>query len=215
MDLLDVWPLFRLELRTPRLTLRTLRDEDIAGLVSGAIAGIHPRDEMPFAVPWSEAPPRELARSAAQHYWSARAATTPDAWVLHLVVLLDGRPIGVQDLRATSFATTRTISSGSWLTRTEQGKGYGTEMRAAMLIFAFDHLGAEVAESGAYEWNARSLAVSRRLGYRHNGRSRRAPRPGEVVEEVLLRLDRDDFVRPEWELEVRGAEEARRELIGE
>lgn len=45
----------------------------------------------------------------------------------------------------------------------------GKEMRAAVLSLAFDHLGAEVASSGAWEWNATSLGVSRALGYVDNG----------------------------------------------
>jgi RimJ/RimL family protein N-acetyltransferase len=108
----------------------------------------------------------------------------------------------------------RTVESGSWLTREQQGRGFGTEMRAAMLSFVFDHLDADVAESGAATWNTRSLAVSRKLGYRDNGVASFVGRPGQRVDEVLLRLERDDFVRPAWQLRVEGVDAARRELIG-
>ena len=52
MDLEDVWPLFRLRLRTPRLELRLARDEDLGALVESALAGVHDPAVMPFAMPW-------------------------------------------------------------------------------------------------------------------------------------------------------------------
>ncbi|MGN8025141.1 GNAT family N-acetyltransferase [Microbacterium sp. 22242] len=97
------------------------------------------------------------------------------------------------------------VATGSWLTRSAHGRGIGTEMRAALLLFAFDVLGAEWAESGAASWNEASLAVSRKLGYEPNGVTRVAPRPGEAVDEQRLRLVRARFVRPDWTIAVRGA----------
>ena len=48
-------------------------------------------------------------------------------------------------------------------------------MRAAVLAFAFDGLGAQVAESSAFLDNAASNAVSRALGYEENGFGSLAP----------------------------------------
>ena len=167
-----------------------------------------------FAAPWTDAPPDELRCNFVQYQWAQRASFRTDRWSVIFTVLRDGRPIGVQDMRATDFATRRTIESGSWLTRAEQGHGLGMEMRAALLSFAFDHLGAEVAESGAMTWNAASLGVSRRLGYRENGLTRVVGRPGVVGEELRGRLARDEFMRPDWTLLVDGAEPARTQLLG-
>lgn len=213
MGIDDVWPLFALRLRTPRLELRVVRDEHLPGLVDAAVAGIHDPDRMPFSAPWTDAGPRELARSLAQFQWRLRAAVRPDSWSLSLAVLRDGVPIGVQDLGATELSARRTVTSGSWLTRSEQGRGLGTEMRAGLLMFAFDHLGAEWAESGAAAWNEASLTVSRRLGYRQNGIERVQPRPGEVVDMQRLRLHVNDFVRPDWALNVAGLDRALPELL--
>ena len=213
MKLTDVWPLFKLRLITPRLELRVARDEDFPGLAEAALAGIHDPDRMPFAAPWTDAAPDELRRNLAQFHWSQRAELRPDHWTLVFAVLRDGRPIGVQDLRATDFAIRRTISSGSWLTRAEQGQGLGSEMRAALLSFAFDDLGAEVAESGAMTWNASSLGVSRKLGYRPNGVARVVVRDGLGIEQQL-RLEREQFVRPDWTLVTEGVEAARAQLLG-
>ncbi|MDH6236422.1 GNAT family protein [Cryobacterium sp. CG_9.6] len=215
MELVDVWPLFGLRLLTPRLELRLVRDDDIAGLIECVHAGIHDPAAMPFAVPWTEAEPDELRRNFAQHQWRQRVQVRPDNWSLNFVVRLDGVPIGIQDMSAIDFAVLRTVVSASWLTRSRQGVGIGTEMRAALLLFAFDYLNAEVAESDAVSWNAASLGVSHRLGYARNGFTRVSARPGEVNEEVRLRLPKAEFVRPDWDLRVEGFDAARRDLVGE
>ncbi len=213
MSLTDVWPLFGLTLTTPRLTLRIVRDEDIPPLLEAALAGVHEPQVMPFDVPWTDAAPDKLRRNFAQHQWRQRVSVQPNDWTLNFAVILDGVPIGVQDLAARDFSFRRTVSSGSWLTQSQQGKGLGTEMRAAILLIAFDHLGAEVAESGATSWNAASRGVSRRLGYSENGRGRRVTRPGEVTETVAMRLLKKDFVRPKWDVRVDGLDAALKDLI--
>ncbi|MCS5715663.1 GNAT family N-acetyltransferase [Herbiconiux sp. CPCC 205716] len=214
MSIDDVWPLFALRLETPRLVLRVVRDDDLPGLADAAIAGIH-GERMPFMRPWSEEDPATLRRSLAQFQWRRRAELRPESWGLNFVVLQDGRPIGVQDLEADDFATLRTVSTGSWLTRSAQGQGLGTEMRQAVLTFAFDHLGADFADSGAFDWNEPSLAVSRKLGYRPNGLAFASPRPGERVTEQRLRLAAADFARPPWPVAVTASPAALTALLGE
>lgn len=209
----DVWPLFALRLRTPRLELRPARDEDLPGLVDAALAGVHDPDVMPFGVPWTDAPPEDLPAAFAKHLWDQRGRVAPESWTVEFAVLEDGVPIGVQELSAQAFAVRRTVTSGSWLTLDRHGRGLGTEMRAALLLFAFDHLEAEFAESGALTWNTASLGVSRKLGYRDNGTARVQTRPGHLDEEQLVRLAREDFLRPEWELRVDGVDAARRALV--
>ncbi|MFT0139022.1 hypothetical protein ACEK07_23205 [Alcanivoracaceae bacterium MT1] len=56
MSLDEVWPLFGLEIRTPRLTLRPVRDEDLPGLARAALDGVHDPARMPFGAPWTDAP---------------------------------------------------------------------------------------------------------------------------------------------------------------
>ncbi|QAY72155.1 N-acetyltransferase [Agromyces protaetiae] len=209
MELVDIWPLHGLSLRTPRLELRPVRDEDLPALAEAALAGIHEPDRMPFAVPWTDQSPADLPGHTARFVWGTRANSHPGAWTILFSVIEDGVPIGIQDVRAMNFATTRTIHSGSWITKSRQGRGIGTEMRAAILAFAFDRLGAEYAESGAATWNDASIGVSRKLGYRENGVHRFEVRPGELVEEIGFRVTAADFVRPGWTLEVSGFEAAR------
>jgi RimJ/RimL family protein N-acetyltransferase len=105
-----------------------------------------------------------------------RAALASDDWTVTVLVRQDGEVVGTQGLSGKDYAATREVSTGSWLGRTHQGQGIGTEMRSAVLLLAFDHLGAGTARSGAFIDNIASLAVSRKLGYRPDGTYRRATR---------------------------------------
>lgn len=205
MKLEDIWPLFGLEIATPRLLLRPVRDEDLAGLVQAALDGVHDPERTPFGVPWTDAAPADLPRNLATYQWSLRNGVDARSWTIAFAVRFEDRVVGSQDLSAYDFADRRTVNTGSWLTKSVHGHGLGTEMRAALLLFAFDVLGAEWAESGAAGWNEASLNVSRKLGYELNGITRVAPRTGEPVDEQRVRLERNSFVRPDWTISVRGA----------
>ena len=67
------------------------------------------------------------------------------------------------------FPLLRVFKSGSCIGREHQGRGFGTEMRAAVLELGFAGLGGEAAVSGAYAFNAASIRVSRKLCYEPNG----------------------------------------------
>jgi RimJ/RimL family protein N-acetyltransferase len=172
----DFWPLFGLELHTPRLLLRPPTDDDFPALLEAINAGIHDPELMPFCIPWTDVEPRARERSAVQHWWAARADWTVDEWHLPLAVFCDGRAVGVQELLARQYPVLKEVETGSWLTRAAHGQGIGKEMRTAVLALAFDELGAEVARSAAFVDNPASAGVSRALGYRENGQRRQAPR---------------------------------------
>ena len=201
----DHWPLRDLVLRTPRLELRPDDDAGLDGLVEVAYEGVHPPEEMPFMVPWTDADPRYLGRGMLQYFWSQRATLAPESWTVNFVVRLEGRVIGTQGLTGRDFAITREVTSGSWLGLAHHGRGYGTEMRAAVLLFAFDHLGAARARSDAFADNHASLRVSTKLGYRPDG-SATVVRRGARTVDVRLVLDAGDFRRPDWELRTEGVE---------
>jgi RimJ/RimL family protein N-acetyltransferase len=207
------WPLRHLVLRTPRLELRPDDDAGLDELVAVAYDGVHPPAEMPFARPWTDADPRFLGRGMLQHFWAERAALAPEDWRIHFLVRLDGRVIGTQRLAAHDFAVTREVDTGSWIGRRYQGRGIGTEMRAAVVLFAFDHLGATAARSAAFPDNPSSYGVSRRLGYRRDGTETLARR-GRPVEQIRLLVMPSTLVRPEWTLAVEGYGEECRALLG-
>lgn len=212
MDLEEIWPLFGLEITTPRLTLSPVRDADLPGLVQAALDGVHDAERTPFSVPWTDADPADLPRNLAAYQWSLRNRVNRHHWTVAFAVHHEGRVVGSQDLSAYDFANRRTVSTGSWLTKSVHGQGLGTEMRAALLLFAFDVLGAQWAESGAAIWNEASLSVSRKLGYELNGVTRVSPRPGEPTDEQRVRLAKASFVRPDWAIGVHGAARALAQL---
>ncbi|MDQ3937764.1 MAG: GNAT family N-acetyltransferase [Chloroflexota bacterium] len=200
------WPLFELRIRSPRLELRLPTEAELLDLLDVAGAGIHPPEEMPFAVPWTDVPSPEFERSFMQYHWGTRSQWRPDNWALDLGVWADGRLVGSQGIGAISFGVLRTVATGSWLGRDFQRRGIGREMRAAVLALGFDHLGAQWATSGAFTDNPSSAAVSRALGYQENGRERLAPR-GVAKELVRYLLTAEQWrARERPPIEVTGLE---------
>ena len=206
-DFSTIWPFDQLRLLTPRLELHPIRDEDIPGLVTASLEGIHDPAEMPFAIPWTRQEPMELARGTAQHVWLARANLRPQAWNVSFVIIENDTVVGRQDVVANQFRDRRTVETGSWLTHSRQGRGLGKEMRVAVLLWAFDWLGAEYAETAAMAGNPASQGVSEGLGYRRNGITRHRVAEGEVYDSLLYRLAAADLKRPDWQLEVHGHEQ--------
>lgn len=202
------WPLFGLVLRSARLELRSPTDDDLPDLLEVARAGIHDPATMPFAVAWTDLRGDAFDHGFLQFHWGTRASWKVEAWSLPFAVFLEGRPIGIQEIQATSFLTDRTVDTGSWLGLRSHGHGFGTEMRAAVLAFAFDHLDAVAARSAVIEGNEASRRVSMKLGYRPDGMGEVAPRGTPVREERLV-LDRADFERERWPLAVEGFDACR------
>jgi RimJ/RimL family protein N-acetyltransferase len=184
----EPWPLRHLVLRTPRLTLRPDDDEGLYELAALAVRGIHPPEQMPFGQPWTDQAPADMMRGTVQYYWARRSQLSASEWSVSFLVRHDGAVIGTQRLSAHDFAITREVSTGSWLGIWHQRRGFGTEMRAAVLLLAFDHLGATAARSGAYSDNPASLRLSEKLGYRANG-TRTFARRGVSATEIQLLLE--------------------------
>jgi RimJ/RimL family protein N-acetyltransferase len=200
---MSIEALWSVRLRTPRLELRLPTEEELDAFYGVAAAGIHPPEEMPFAIAWTDSLIEDAFKSFHRGTWGS---WTPESWTCNFVTFLEGRPIGSQTIESRDFAGTKTVGTGSWLGRPHQGHGYGTEQRAAVLEFAFRGLGAETAISGAVFPNVASQRVSEKLGYRVTGISEVAPR-GEPIEHYDYRLDRADWRCP-IDVEIAGLEDA-------
>jgi RimJ/RimL family protein N-acetyltransferase len=193
-------PLFDVRLRTPRLELRLPSDEELVELRELAHAGVHPPEEMPFAVPWTDEPySKDFVVAYHRH---ELAAWRPDSWHLHLGVWAEGHLAGSQSMLAQRFAQTLTIKTASWLGQAFQRRGYGTEMRAAVLELAFRGLGARLAVSGALDENIASRRVSEKLGYRIRGHDTVAPR-GTPMAHTIFEITQAQW-RPPVEVNVQG-----------
>jgi RimJ/RimL family protein N-acetyltransferase len=183
-------PLFELRLRTPRLELRLPTEQELVDLAHLAEQGVHPPDQMPFFVAWTDAigTPGFVDGFVSFHL-QARADWRTDHWHLLLGVWAGEALIGTQGIEAVEFPARRTAESGSWLGACHQRRGYGTEMRGAVLALVFDGLDGLAATSGALEGNLGSARVSEKLGYLLAGEDVASPR-GIPVRQQLYRLER-------------------------
>lgn len=193
MTLTDYLPVYRLRLRTERLELRMPDLDDLVALADQAAAGVHSPDFMPFLTPWTECEPLERGRRTLTHQMSVIAGITPENWMLPLVVVHDGQVIGIQEVGAKEIKATREANTGSWLALTHHGRGFGTEMRAAVLEFVFTGLSADFALSASFEGNRASEGVSRKLGYQPDGIDH------HVLQGVRRQDNRWRLTRADWE----------------
>ena len=206
-------PLTALRIETPRLELRLATHAELLELARVAQAGIHPPDTMPFAVAWTDgADAPGFVDQFVSFHDAALAGWKRSDWTLNLIAFHDGRPVGTQGIGARRFGRRRVVETGSWLGAEWQNRGLGTEMRAAVLDLAFKGLRADVAESGALAGNERSLAVSRKLGYREIGTRTASPRGKPIVEHVVRRPRRG--WRSPVRVEIRGLDRVRAQFGG-
>jgi len=213
-----LWPLYDLQITTTEpavgtLVLRLPTEAELPAFVALANLGIHPPGQMPFSIPWTDLPSPVRERSSYQFYMSTRAGWTVDDWILTLGVWVDDVPAGFQDLRAHEFPKYRTVGTGSWLGREFQGRGIGKVMRQAALALAFDHLGAEIAETEAFLTNPASAKVSLSVGYEPNGFGR-LPQRGVAQDAQRFRMTLEGWrARPRPPFLVEGLESSL-ELFG-
>lgn len=185
--LIDLWPQFGLTIATERLRLRLPREDELTLLADLAGRGVHRPGERPFLTPWTDGTHADRAGRVLRGHWRQLATWAPASWQLGLAVFRDGEPIGAVTLRARDFRVVREVTTFSWLGLAHHGRGYGTEARAGLLTLSFDHLGATAALTEVFQDNHASQAVSRKLGYEHDGISVDA-RDGEPVVSDRLRL---------------------------
>jgi RimJ/RimL family protein N-acetyltransferase len=191
--IINYWPVLGLRLRTPRLELRLPTDDELPALARTAVNGVYRTGERPFLSRWPERPAAEVARTVVQRQWRKRGAWTSAHWALELAVFDDsGQLLGTQEVRAKDFAQLREVETSSWLGVQHQGRGFGTEMREAVLHLAFAGLGAAYALSASFAQNAASQSISRRLGYRPDG-IQRDVRDGQVLITQRFRLSHEDW----------------------
>jgi RimJ/RimL family protein N-acetyltransferase len=200
------WPTFDIRLTTPDLELRHLTEADLS-----CLADIVPDDaEQDPAATTYDGLERSRNRGAVVHqdYWRARGGWRPESWALSFGVFWDGELVGYQGLEGDDFARLRTVDSSSFLTPAVRNRGWGKQMRAAVLTLAFGQLDARFAITSAWSDNHASLAVSRALGYADNGITAHL-RDDAAGEMAHLRLTRETWMASSWlgQVSVSGVEE--------
>ncbi|MFF1873054.1 GNAT family N-acetyltransferase [Kitasatospora herbaricolor] len=175
------------ELRTPRLVLRSWRPSDM-----GPFAALNADPEVMARLP---APLDRAASDALAG--RIRAAIERDGWGWWAVELAStGSFIGFTGLSRTTFeaAFTPAVEVGWRLARAAWGHGYATEAAGAAVGFGFEVLGLREIVSFTVPGNLPSRAVMERLGMTHDPREDfdhpRLPAGHALRRHVLYRLAR-------------------------
>ncbi|MEU4194374.1 GNAT family protein [Kribbella sp. NPDC026611] len=186
------YPLFDVRVSTPRLELQGASDELLFELADVVRAGKTHAEPLPYDDPISLYEPDPDLRVAKwlRAIWRGRGHVDAEKWRLYFVVVVDGRPVGMQDLCGVNFSTFGTFTTFSWLSSDLRGRGLGREMREAILHLGFEGLDAKEATSDAFVDNHSSNAISQTLGYEPNGADW-ATRRGEPALLNCWRLTRD------------------------
>jgi RimJ/RimL family protein N-acetyltransferase len=165
------YPPLNVTVTTPRIELRGATDDLLEELVPLVRAGQADADPPPFDDPISlyDDDPDTRVQKWLRGSWRNRGRVDSDFWRLNLVVVTDGKAVGVQDIIGRDFDTYGTVTTFSWLAADFRGRGLGREMREAALHLSFDGFEASEAGSDAFEDNAGSNRVSEALGYQRNG----------------------------------------------
>jgi NAD(P)H-dependent FMN reductase/RimJ/RimL family protein N-acetyltransferase len=185
------WPLADLRLITASLLLRPMAETDLT-----TVADLLPDDvDLDPAATRYAAFDDRTNRGVIMHqaYWQCYGTWRPEAWKLNFVALAAGEIVGWQQLEGEDFLRLRTVDTASFLIPGVRGRGYGKQMRTAVLALAFGPLEAQAAITSAWHDNHASLGVSRALGYQPNGEDFQA-RDGSADVMTHLRLARADWL---------------------
>ncbi len=185
------WPLFDLRVRTPRLTLRLARDEELLALAERVAGRLLVPEQAAFMGAWTQLASPAFEREVMRRHWSWRANWNVRDWRLPLGIYEGDELLGGVDAWASDFPVLRSALTGSWLVAEARGRGLGKEARAAMLQLCFAGLGARVVRSVAHPDNAASVGVSRSLGYREDGTTTSLAGEVEAVEALRFKLTRE------------------------
>jgi RimJ/RimL family protein N-acetyltransferase len=171
-DLAAIYPQFGLQVAHAGLALVPPTDVELLELTPvvgepGAI--VEPGREGPL-LGWDDPTRTDPVDHFLRGHWRLRSRPTPPRWHAPFAVVVGGRAIGMAMLAREAGTERGTVSTSSWLARTEQGHGTGRRVRLMLLELAFAHLGATLATTAANEHNTAALRVSQRCGYRETHR---------------------------------------------
>ncbi|MDE1820125.1 MAG: GNAT family N-acetyltransferase [Euryarchaeota archaeon] len=170
------FPEVKLPIRTERLELRLPRDPDARAL---SRAGDHPEVSRGTYVPHPFGPD-----AARRNIRRLRSAAGGRALPLLIVERGTRTPIGLVGLGSVNRRD-RSAELFYWVSPDRWGLGLAHEAASAVLGIAFGPLGLHRVSATAHTFNARSLRLLRRLGFRREGRERESRREGRVWHDAL------------------------------
>ncbi len=145
------------------------------------------RARLRFPTPADEAAFLALSRESAAHYhpWVAPPATAeqyvafleragrPDVAAMLICRAEDDAPLGAVTLSQIFYGPFQNAFMGYYIGAPYAGRGYASEGVALALDYAFGPLRLHRVEANIQPGNRASLALARRLGFAHEGFSRR------------------------------------------
>lgn len=135
--------------------------------------------------------------------WCSKPRSYQDDFTFAVVVLADGRHVGNGGLHLIDWAAQCATMGLVIFDRAAQNQGYGREVEALLLRFAFRALNLHRVQASVYSNNPRSRRVAELVGLRYEGaRRQRVYRDGRWYDEQVFGILRD-----EWEADQAAAEE--------
>lgn len=160
-------------IRTDRLLLRCWEPADAPALAEAITVSVeHLRPWMP----WAGAEPVALDDRIALLRRFRGDFDLGHDFVFGVLDPDGGRVLGGSGLHPR--AEPGTLEIGYWIRADSVGRGYATEVAAALTRVAIDHCGAERVDIRVDPGNRASLAVPRRLGFTEEATLRRRLEPG-------------------------------------
>lgn len=186
---LDVMTLIadQIDVRTARLTLRSLRDGDAA-----PIFALFANWDV---IRWLDEPPWPYEPKHAEEFVNARKIPHPD--FITSAIVVDGALIGVigaVNKPAGAMQRTRGYVIGYWVGEPYWGRGYMSEAARAFIAHLFATISDETIYSGAFIDNAASLRIQDKLGFARTGEAAVFSNPhGKDMPHVSTMLTRASF----------------------
>ncbi|MBA8825129.1 RimJ/RimL family protein N-acetyltransferase [Saccharopolyspora lacisalsi] len=203
---LSCWPLRKLTLVTTRLELRLPTEGELHELA--ALASTEDYDPAVPPLAGRHDTPAERGRRTLQHHWHSWGTWTPERWSLDLAMFEQGRPVGIQNVRAADFARHGAIETRMWTHHSRRGTGLCTLAHTMVLHFAFEGLRTTQALAETRKDNTPAQLVLRKFGYRTHGADHADEQDRAVVWQGLrLTTEQWHANRPTTNVSMRGVDE--------
>jgi len=134
---------------------------------------------------------RKVSMKDEERWLSARLSEVRSRTVVMLLVVRDGRVLGNCHMSRLTGKHSHRAVIGVALMKDARGMGIGEAvMRKTLELGARRFKGVESVDLSAFAYNARALALYKKLGFKEYGRIPRSAKEGDgYFDEVLMRLE--------------------------
>lgn len=201
-----------IRITTAQLVLRLPESDEWRKFAAEVAGRVVPSGAEHFVGGWAQLPSPEFEDAYVAGRRRRLETFAPEKWGIELGAFEQEQLVGQVSVYGQDWPANREVTTASLVHPDLRGAGLGTEMRVAVLSFAFEVLGASTAWSGASLDNVPSNRVSEKLGYAQVGVEQRDTGAGTTTF-TRLRLAASEW-KPVPGIEVEGGEPVRRLLLG-